>query len=577
MYVIATAGHVNHGKSTLVRALTGMEPDRWAEERRRGLTIDLGFAWTTLPSGLRLAFVDVPGHERFVTNMLAGAGPAPAVMVVVAADEGWRPQSAEHLAALDALGVGRGVLAVTRADLADPGPALDEARERLAGTALADIPEVAVSGHTGQGIPELLTALDDLAGSAPVPDAAAPVRLWIDRAFTIRGAGTVVTGTLTAGTLRVEDELLLDDRRVKVRGLQTLRETTGEVRAPARVAVNLRGLARNEMTRGMAMLTPDAWLTASVLDVRLGAPQTDGRTQAREGVFHIGSAAVPARVRVLGGDVARLTLDRPLPLRIGDRGLLRDAGITRVDVLDVRPPSLRRRGSAAARADELATGLPDAADMLRRHGVLRRSELAAMGLPTTMTPVSGEWLADPAHWKALVDRLGELVTEHAKRNPLNPGMPVDAVRAALDLPSRSLVEALVKPPFRISEGRVQPPGAALPHNVLAAVEGVLADLAAAPYRAPLGDRLSELGLTDAALAAAVRAGLLLRIADGVVLAPGADVKAGGVLAELPQPFTVSDARRALDTTRRVAVPLLEHLDARGVTRRIDADRRITLT
>jgi selenocysteine-specific elongation factor len=582
MYVIATAGHVNHGKSTLVRALTGMEPDRWAEERRRGLTIDLGFAWTTMPSGRRLAFVDVPGHERFVTNMLAGAGPAPAVMFVVAADEGWRPQSGEHLTALDALGVGRGVLAVTRADLADPGPALAEARERLAGTALAGIPEVMVSGHTGQGIPELTAALDELAAAAPVPDPAAPIRLWIDRAFTIRGAGTVVTGTLTAGTLRAGDELILGDRRVRVRGLQTLRETTEVVRAPARVAVNLRGVARDEVRRGMALLTPDAWLTTPVLDVRLGdggsaAPGAADRASApgREGVFHVGSAAVPARLRMLSDDIARLTLNEPLPLRIGDRGLLRDGGIVRVDVMDVRPPSLTRRGAAAARAAELAAGTPTAAGLLRRHGVLRRAELAAMGRPAAMEPVAGDWVADPGHWETLRKRLGRLVAEHAKRNPLSPGMPVDAARAALDLPVRSLVEALVRPPLRISAGRVlAPKSASLPRPVLAAVKQVRAELAAAPYRAPAAERLRQLGLTDAALAAAARAGLLLRIAEFVVLDPDADVKAGAVLATLPQPFTVSQARIALDTTRRVAVPLLEHLDSRGVTRRIDPDRRV---
>jgi selenocysteine-specific elongation factor len=577
MFVIATAGHVNHGKSTLVRALTGMEPDRWAEERRRGLTIDLGFAWTALPSGRRLAFVDVPGHERFVTNMLAGSGPAPAVMFVVAADEGWRPQSAEHLAALDALGVGQGVLAVTRADLADPAAALREAREHLAGTALAGIPAIAVSGQTGEGLPELVAALDDLAAAAPVPDPAAPVRLWIDRAFTIRGAGSVVTGTLTAGTLRAGDELILHDgaapARVRVRGLQTLREAADEARAPARVAVNLRGVARGDIARGMTLLTPDAWLTTSAVDVRIGAAGEGA--YGREAVFHIGSAAVPARLRPLGGDIARLTLSRPLPLRIGDRGLLRGGpGIARVDVLDVRPPALDRRGAAAARARELASGTPTAADVLRRLGVLRRAELAAMGVPATMPPVAGDWVADPVHWAALGDRLRALVAEHARRNPLHPGMPVDAARTALDLPARGLVEALVRPPLRLAEGRIVAPGAGLPKHVLTAVERIRADLADAPFHAPDAGRLRELGLTDAALAAAARAGLLLRVADQVVLAPGADDAAGAVLAGLPQPFTVRDARTALDTTRRVAVPLLEHLDARGITRRIDADRRV---
>ncbi|MFI6595917.1 selenocysteine-specific translation elongation factor [Nonomuraea sp. NPDC050536] len=576
MHVIATAGHVDHGKSTLVRALTGMEPDRWAEERRRGMTIDLGFAWATLPSGRRLAFVDVPGHERFVTNMLAGVGPAPAVMFVVAADEGWRAQSAEHLAALDALGVSRGVLVVTRADLADPGPALRQARDRLAGTALAHVPEVVVSGRTGAGLPDLVAALDRLTGTAAPPETGAAVRLWIDRAFTVRGAGTVVTGTLTAGTLRAGDELLLDARRVRVRGLQSMNEAADAIPAVARVAVNLRGVERDQAARGMTLLTPGAWLFTDILDVRLAGPRMDSRRRSgAEAVFHIGSAAVAARVRVLGGDLARLTLARALPLRIGDRGLLRADGIIRVDVLDVRPPSLVRRGAAAARAAELATGTPTAGDLLRRHGLMRRSELAAMGVVTDVAAVAGEWLADPARWAQLAERLTAQVANYAGRHPLRAGISLEEARAALDLPEKRLVEALVRPPLQVRAGRILPPGATLPGPVLAAVEQVLADLSAAPYRSPDSARLRELGLDTEALAAAVRAGLLLRIGEHLVLAPGADVQARGVLAQLRRPFTVSDARRALGTTRRVAVPLLEHLDREGLTRRVDGERRIT--
>ncbi|HSK62140.1 MAG TPA: GTP-binding protein, partial [Actinomycetospora sp.] len=226
MRVVATAGHVDHGKSTLVRALTGMEPDRWAEERRRGMTIDLGFAWTTLP-GLdeAVAFVDVPGHERFVTQMLAGVGPVPATMFVVAADSGWMPQSTEHLDALDALGVRNGLLVVTRSDLADPELARDEALEHLAESSLGRLPAVCVSGTTGLGLDELRSALVGLVAGLPAPDRDADVRLWVDRAFTVRGAGTVVTGTLGAGTVRVGDELALGDRSVVVRGMQALGES----------------------------------------------------------------------------------------------------------------------------------------------------------------------------------------------------------------------------------------------------------------------------------------------------------------------------------------------------------------
>src|ERR1039457_2864079 len=181
MQVIATAGHVDHGKSTLVRALTGIDPDRWEEEQRRGLTIDLGYAWLTLPSGEQVAFVDVPGHERFVPNMLAGVGPVPAVMFVVAADGGWMPQSDEHPAAIDAGGIRHGLLAVTRADLADPGPARRQALDRLAGSQLGQVEAVAVSSVTGARPPQLRAALARLMASLPAPDAAAAVRLWLHR------------------------------------------------------------------------------------------------------------------------------------------------------------------------------------------------------------------------------------------------------------------------------------------------------------------------------------------------------------------------------------------------------------
>src|SRR3954447_14270531 len=229
MHVVATAGHVDHGKSTLVRALTGMEPDRWAAERRRGMTIDLGFAWTTLPTGRTVAFVDVPGHERFVPNMLAGVGPVPAALLVVAADEGWKPQSAEHLAALHALDVRHGLLVITRADLADPAAALRQARSELAATSMAGAAAVTVSAVTGEGLGDLRAALDRLVDGLPPADPDAPVRLWIDRAFTIKGAGTVVTGTPGAGRLRPGDELTLGGTTVRVRGLQSLGRQTDEV------------------------------------------------------------------------------------------------------------------------------------------------------------------------------------------------------------------------------------------------------------------------------------------------------------------------------------------------------------
>src|SRR5581483_6294706 len=248
-------------------------PDRWAEERRRGLTIDLGFAWTTLPSGRDVAFVDVPGHERFLGNMLAGLGPAPVVCFVVAADEGWQPQSSDHRDAVAALGIGSGLIVVTKVDRVTDGgaSALRQARRELGGTGLRGVPAVAVSAVDGTGLDEFRDALEAVLARAPVPATAGRLRLWVDRAFTITGAGTVVTGTLSAGTLAVGERLHVlgagSPRPVIVRGLQSRGQAHATLTPVDRVAVNLRGIGADEVRRGDALVTPDAWPSPSVLDV----------------------------------------------------------------------------------------------------------------------------------------------------------------------------------------------------------------------------------------------------------------------------------------------------------------------
>jgi selenocysteine-specific elongation factor len=606
MHVVVTAGHVDHGKSALIRALTGMEPDRWAEEQRRGMTIDLGFGWLTLPSGDQLAFVDVPGHERFVTNMLAGAGPVPAVLFVVAADEGWMPQSAEHLAVVSALGIRHGLLVVTKSDLADPAPAIAQATAQIAQTAIGEVSAVAVSSVTGTGLPELVAALDDLCRSLPKPDPGAPVRIWVDRTFSMTGSGTVVTGTLPAGTVHRSDELVITPsmRPVRVRDLQSLGETTQAASGVARVALNLRGISRESVHRGMSLVQAGRWTLTDLIDVRLtaqlGTPDQLAASAAsaqpgeltRAVTMHIGSARVVARVRPLGAGLARLSLADPLPLHVGDRLLLRDPGSRRdgsfpavagAVVLDVAPPPLARRGAAAAAARVLS-GWPDqpgAAELLARHGIMRASTMLAMGVSEHPATVAGEWLTDPEHWRALGHQLGEVLANHAAAEPLAAGMPIDAARAALELPDRRLVLALAKPPFRVSCGALhiarpagQAAGPDLPEAVQAALRVLRADLAAAPFVSPDAERLRKLGLDSRSIAAAVRAGQLMRISDQVVLAPGADMLAGKVLARLPQPFTAAQARQALDTTRRTAIPLLEYLDSAGITKRLPDDRRV---
>jgi selenocysteine-specific elongation factor len=393
-HVVATAGHVDHGKSALVRALTGMEPDRYAEERRRGMTIDLGFVWTTLdlptPAGgsgpvptsgdvarrADVAFVDVPGHERFVSTMLAGVGPVPAVLFVVAADEGWMPQSTEHLQALDALGVRHAVVAVTRSDLADPARTVESVQRRLTPTTMAGSPVVSVSAVTGMGLDSLRSALGEMLLVLPAPDRSADVRMWVDRSFSVKGAGTVVTGTLPAGSLTVGAEFDLytagGSRRVVVRGLQSLGQRREQVGGAARVAVNLRGIRHDEVHRGDALVTPATVTPGELVDVRVRRT-TDPAVPARSGqavsmrlpaecLVHLGSVQVSGTVRPLGGDIVRVRLSRPLPLRLRDRLLLRDPGrhlvLGSAVVLEPNPPALHRRGDARRRAAGLAA-VPD--------------------------------------------------------------------------------------------------------------------------------------------------------------------------------------------------------------------------
>ncbi len=586
MQVIATAGHVDHGKSTLVRALTGMEPDRWAEERRRGMTIDLGYAWTRLDSGQQIAFVDVPGHERFTTNMLAGVGSVPAVMLVVAADDGWCAQTDEHVRALHALGVQHGILAVTRSDLADPAAAIEQAREELATTTLADIPAVSVSGATGAGLDALRSALDHLAQRLPPAHLDAPVRLWVDRSFTIRGSGTVVTGTLATGTIRRGDTLELGDTHVTVRGLQQLGEAADEVGATARVAVNLRGVPHEAVRRGDVLLTPAAWRRTAVVDVRVDCVEVPTHV-----VVHIGAAAIPARVRRIGSGpyptLIRLLLGSELPLRVGDRLLLRDPGQRRIvggaTVLDPAPPSLNRRGAARARAESLAaeTGSPEFPAEMTRRGAAPRSLLQTIGiaipepLPASVI-AAGRWLVDETVWERWRGQLVEAVRA-APAALVDSGRSHVDLSRALHLPDTEVFPALLAATPEVADDRgkvrLRGTGPALRPDLDAAVSRLAQVLRDQPFSAPEQAQLVALGFGRRELGAAAAAGAILLLPGDIVLLPAAPGEAALVLGALDQPFTLSAARQALGTTRRVAVPLLEHLDRIGVTERVDGDLR----
>jgi selenocysteine-specific elongation factor len=588
MFTVATAGHVDHGKSALVQALTGMQPDRWAEERRRGLTIDLGFAWTTLASGRKLAFVDVPGHQRFLGNALAGLGPAGVVCFVVAADRGWQAQSSDHRDVIAALGISHGVIALTRTDLAASdrvGDVLARARAELAATGLRDAPAIPVSALHGTGLTELRAALDGVLDRVAPSRPTGRVRLWLDRSFTIGGAGTVVTGTLTAGTLHRGDRLQLlgpgQSQEVTVRGLQSCGLAYPEVQPTTRVAVNLRGVAAGDVHRGAALATPGEWLCTRAVDVHrsTGVPFSDapGQLTAR-----IGTAAVPARLRRFDDDHARLTLEHPLPLELSDRLVLHDPGGRRVlggvQVLDADPPALRRRGDSARALARMAAGA-DVASAVASRGAISERQLRLLGYDCSQTPADvrvhdGWWVHAPTYdgWRR---RLRAAVCELHQRNPLADGLSRGAARDLLGLPDEALLDRVV-PEAELEQcaGRIRLPGS---RSDLGLAEEAVAELerrlAAEPFRAPEADELAALHLGVRELAAAGRAGRLLRLTDAVVLLPTAPALAMRELAQLTQPFTATQAKQALGTTRRVAIPLLEHLDARGWTRRIDAIRR----
>ena len=599
MHVIATAGHVDHGKSTLVRALTGMEPDRLEEERRRGLTIELGFVWTTLDSdgespSETVAFVDVPGHHRFLSTMLAGVGPVPAALLVVAADGGWEAQTGEHAAALNALGVQHGLVAITRSDLADPEPVRTDVLKRLQSTSFGGdgLEAIAVSARTGEGLPELRAALLRLTGSLPAPERSGRVRLWVDRTFTIGGAGTVITGTLGEGTLRVGDDLELAGRdgvrAVRVRSLQSLGRSEQEVGAVSRVAINLRGISVAEVSRGDALLTPGADLRTREVDVTLEAASEQIDALPAELVLHIGAASVPVRLRPLGAGFARLSLDWALPLRRGDRALLRDPGRQSVAaaliVTDLEPPALNRRGAARERSQALNRGVDLVAEVSRR-GAIQRSALARLGLlpsdavlPNGLREVRGRVVTD-ADWERWKIRLREVVEEARKSDPLSQGLAAAEAASRAAIPANELVEPLAQAAkLQMRAGRVSGVDA-LPPAAQAAVDQLVKRLRADPFDAPDAGDLAAAGMTPQMLAAAERHGLLLRLVGNtgpVVLLPNAPDEALARLAALGSPFTVSDARGALGTSRRIAVPLLEHLDATRRTRRVDATTRVVV-
>lgn len=603
--VIATAGHVDHGKSSLIARLTGIDPDRWPEEKRRGLTIDLGYAWCSLPSGREVGFVDVPGHERFIRNMLAGVGPAPLVLFVVAADEGWKPQSEEHLEILDVLGVSSGVVALTKRDLVDDETlaiAADEAAGRLEGTTLAGAPVVAVSSTTGEGLDDLGRALDTMIERAHRPRPSA-MRLFVDRVFTIKGAGTVATGTLTGGCLAVGDEIAVEpgDRRARIRSLQTHREAEETACPVSRVAANLVGLERSGLERGDVMTSPGVWAPASTFDIELRTVRGLAKPLTSRGAFKVyaGAAEADTTIRLLEGNrvepgattFARLRTSRPLVLAVGDRVVLREAGrretVAGGVVLDLTP------AKAAGASERLAARLASSPDdlpalLVRERGALLADEVTRLvGSPADPGSIIGAWAIDPELRSSLQRAVITALEGFHAREPLAAGAPIATVRAVVAATLRGaaaptdtgLVEAALD--ATVESGATERAATTLrlaDHRVSlrehdAEVQRLLTEIGGEhEAMPPTVAELERAGVGRDVIGAAVAVGVVVRVSKELVFTPALVERAESLVRAAADGITVSAFREALGTTRKFALPLLEHFDRTGVSRR-DGDLR----
>jgi selenocysteine-specific elongation factor len=621
-HVIGTAGHVDHGKSALILALTGTDPDRLAEEKARGMTIDLGFAWTRLPSGREVGFVDVPGHERFVHNMLAGVGGVDCALFVVDASEGWRPQSAEHLAILDLLGISTGVIALTKVDLVDEATQASvtgEVATRLAGTTLAGAAIVPTAAPSGVGLDELRAALDQALDLVPEPPDRARPRLAVDRVFSVRGSGTVVTGTLTGGTLRsdLEAELLPAGRRVRIRALQSHGQPVATADPARRLAVNLAGVATDQVERGNVLVLPHQWAPSRTVDCRLRClPDAAAPLRARGAyLVYAGAAETAARLQPLDANevrpgqdtLVRVHLDHPLVLDPSEPVVLRDSGRDETvgggRVLDPFPrgevhgtaarvrrtEELEAREAALARDDRMGLlecvlaerGAVPVAELPRQVGagppLVERMLAAAAEAGRVLHSRSLAW--SPKAWNAARGAVLGAVEHHHREEPLSPGLPAQAARQVV-AGALEMVEALLAAGELILDGpavRLPSHGVRLDPRQEATrrrVEAALAERGVAVWSEA---DLADLGADRPLLAVLSRQGTLAPVAPGLYLGSRVLDEAVETLRHaFPDgEFTASEARATLGTTRKTVIPLLEHLDRVGITLRAGDRRRLS--
>ena len=618
--VFGTAGHIDHGKTTLVRALTGRDTDRLPEEKRRGISIDLGFAPLTLPSGRPAAFVDVPGHERFIRNMAAGVHGMDAVLLVVAATEGVMPQTVEHLAILDFLGVSRGLVALTKADLVEPDwLELVEAdtRAALQDSFLRRAPLLPVGAPTGQGVPALLAELDRLAARAEPRDATGVLRLPLDRVFSVRGFGTVVTGTITRGTIRADEavELAPGGFRARVRGLESHGRPVAEARAGQRVAVNLSGAERADVARGQVLTHPGQLDSVTVAAVRLtllpGAPPLKHRARVHT---YVGTAEALARVYFWdrdelkpGGEAwAELRWEAPVVVQRADRVLIR----TYSPVVTIgggvvgepgthhrrREAHLVERLEAALAGDPLtllaerlaARGAPEALDQAARSLGWPAEELARrVAERSDLIQVGSRWVWAAAAARRVAEEVRQVVSAYHREHPLRPGWPRDRQRQAFpDWDARLFGQWLAGVEGLAADGDV----------VRASGFRVELDAQQAAWRGAVLDFARQRGVepadTDSLLAQVpapvdlardlvewmVASGDLVRLDGELVMGASAFASAVARVRDAiarEGPLGTAALRDVLGTTRKYAVPILERMDEARVTRR-EGDVRVVV-
>lgn len=614
MHVIGTAGHVDHGKSTLTQALTGINPDRLEEEQRREMTIDIGFAWLDLPNGERVGIVDVPGHRDFIENMLAGVGGIDAAILVIAADEGVMPQTREHLAILDLLAVPTGLVALTKLDMVDDPDWLElvqlDIMDIVQGTVFEGQPVVPVSARTGQGVDNLVAALADVLARQPARRDVGNPRLPVDRVFTISGFGVVVTGTLLDGALEVGQEVEIQPAGVRgrIRGMQSHEEDITYADPGRRLAINLRGVEKADIQRGDVLGLPGAWHPTTLLDAWLrylpGAHQP--LEHDAEVKFFVGAAEVIGRVRVLDREVVlpgdeawvQIRLERPVVAGQGDRYIIRRASPPETIggglVLDTAPgrrwkrfrPDVIARFETLLHGDPLALKLLDLAQMgapVRRVNLdMDAAQLErALDSGQLLELGAGEWLIHIASWTRLVERAMRNVTQFHRSEPLRLGLPQDALRSRLDL-SPDVFESVLDALLAGGHVVIAPNGAiCAPDHRLAysaaqerAIAAVMTLFDESPYAPPTAGQVREMAGEDV-LVSLVERGELVRISEDVLLRP-AVLREWAAFAQVTldsgQPLTVAVLRDHFQTTRRYALDFLERLDALRITRRVGDDR-----